>query len=69
MKATKRTVPETAAYFRCLASQFEDMAHRAYDQEKERRYYAKAEAYEVAAFELEHNTEWCSESAVFCQRL
>ena len=46
-----RTVEETIEYFRMLSHAFAVEAHRENDDYKR----GKAEAYKIAAFELEHN--------------
>lgn len=46
-----RTVEETIEYFRMLSHEFAAAAQRENDDYKR----GKAEAYEIAAFELEHN--------------
>lgn len=51
MERTYRTVQETIKYFKQLAWDFETMAHRNDDPIAR----AKAEVYELAAFEIEHN--------------
>lgn len=54
---SKRTVAETIAYFRELEHRLEVQAHRSADLDEKMRLRAKADAYHVAAFELERNTE------------
>lgn len=54
---SKRTVEETIKYFEQLSYGFEVQAHRTEDKLKKAGYAAKAEAYELAAFELERNME------------
>ena len=51
----KRTVTETAKLFRIYADDYFKKAHRATATADQAAFYAKAEAYENAAFELEHN--------------
>lgn len=47
----KRTIKETIDYLRMLSNEFAAAAARENDEFKR----GKAEAYELAAFELEHN--------------
>lgn len=54
----KRTVQETINYFRMLAAEFSKNAAREEDKIKAAAYDAKADAYEIAAFELVHNMKW-----------
>ncbi len=51
MEKTKRTLEETIEYFKMLAHAFAVDAHRNNDLEAK----GKAEAYELAAFQLERN--------------
>lgn len=51
----KRTVTETAKLFRIYADDYFKKAHRATATADQAAFYAKAEAYENAAFELERN--------------
>lgn len=51
MKRTYRTKEETVAYFRQLSFKLEREAHRSGDLAAK----GKAEAYDLAAFEVEHN--------------
>ncbi len=51
MEHTYRTKAETIAYFRQLAYEYEKEAHR----NKDVVAHAKAEAYRIAAFEIERN--------------
>lgn len=51
MERTYRTKEETIKYFKQLAYEFAKEAHRNNDLVAK----GKAEAYELAAFELEHN--------------
>lgn len=51
MERTYRTKEETIAYFKQLSFEFEKQAHRNNDKIAQ----AKAEVYELAAFELAHN--------------
>ena len=53
MTRTYRTVEETINYFKWLSREFAAQAHRENDEVKR----GKAEAYEMAAFELEHNLD------------
>lgn len=52
-----RTKKETIELFKQYAFDFEVMAVRTDDEKKRIEWYAKSEAYEIAAFELEHNME------------
>ena len=52
---TKRTVKETIELFQLYADDYFKKAHRATATVDQATFYAKAEAYENAAFELEHN--------------
>lgn len=52
VERTYRTKAETVEYFKYLARSFEIEAHRDNDNPV---LYAKAEAYEIAAFEVERN--------------
>lgn len=52
---TKRTVKETVELFQVYADDYFKKAHRATATVDQAAFYAKAEAYENAAFELEHN--------------
>ena len=59
-----RTIPETIALFREYARSFENDAHLERLRGNWEEYAvarAKAEAYEIAAFELEHNADWKGE--------
>ena len=51
----KRTKQEQIEYFRFLAHGFEVDAHREKDEAKKNYFSGKAEAYKMAAFELERN--------------
>ena len=53
----KRTVEETIKYFELLASEYEKKAVREQEEMAKAKYAAKAEAYELAAFELQHNMQ------------
>lgn len=55
MERTKRTIQETIEYFKHLSYEYELKAHRGGAGSEYLQ--AKAEAYELAAFELEHNLE------------
>ena len=57
MKRTYRTKQETINYFKQLSYEFSKEAHREKDLTKKAELEGKAEAYELAAFELEHNME------------
>lgn len=57
-KIPKRTVQETIEYFEQLASEFEKKSHREQDELTKAQYAAKAEAYELAAFELKRNCDY-----------
>lgn len=57
MERTYRTKEETIKYFKHLAFEFSKQSHRAEDQMEKAMLKGKAEAYELAAFELEHNME------------
>lgn len=54
----KRTVMETIEYFELLASEFGKKASREQDGIAKTQHAAKAEAYELAAFELKHNMQF-----------
>ena len=54
----KRTVQETIEYFEQLASEFEKKFHCEQDELTKAQYAAKAEAYELAAFELKRNCDY-----------
>lgn len=51
----ERTKAETIAYFKEIAHRFEAAAHREENPAEKYRLYGKAEAYNMAAFKLEHN--------------
>ncbi len=53
----KRTVEETIKLFKQYAYDYSVQARRCEDNDKLKSefYYGKADAYEMAAFELEHN--------------
>lgn len=53
----KRTKTEMIELFKTYAFEFEKDAARTDSDEKRIRALAKAEAYELVAFELEHNME------------
>lgn len=53
----KRTVEETIEYFELLASEFGKKADREQDELAKAQHAAKSEAYELAAFELQHNMQ------------
>lgn len=53
----KRTKEETIELFKQYAYEFECDAARTDDEIKSAAYRAKAEAYEMAAFELERNMQ------------
>lgn len=53
MEKTYRTKQETIKYFKQLAFKYTVEAKRNNDEKA----WAKAEAYELSAFELEHNME------------
>lgn len=53
---SKRTFSETVEFFEMLAFRFETNAARTDDEHEAAKLRAKAEAYELAAFELTHNT-------------
>lgn len=52
------TNQETREYFEQLASEFEKKFHREQDELTKAQYAAKAEAYELAAFELKRNCDY-----------
>lgn len=52
---TKRSVKETVELFQLYANDYFKKAHRATATADQAAFYATAEAYENAAFELEHN--------------
>lgn len=54
MEKTKRTIQETINYFKQLAFEFEKEAHRNNDTIAK----GKAEAYTLAAFEIEKNMKY-----------
>lgn len=54
MKRTYRTKDETIRYFEILSNEYEKEAHRNGDNPV---LLAKAEAYEMAAYELKNNTK------------
>lgn len=54
---SKRTVEETIKYFELLASEYDKQAARKQDEIAKAQCIAKAEAYELAAFELKHNMQ------------
>ncbi len=59
-----RTIPETIELFKNYSVSFEYDAHRAWRDGNTEQYaadHAKAEAYRIAAFELEHNVDWKGE--------
>ena len=53
--ADKRTVEETVEYFELLASKYDKLAARMQGEMAKAQCIAKAEAYELAAFELKRN--------------
>lgn len=55
MERTYRTKEETIKYFKQISFECEREAHRSDDEKVKIRERARAEAYELAAFELEHN--------------
>lgn len=55
MERTYRTKEETIKYFKYLSFEFSKQSHRAEDSIEKAMLKGKAEAYELAAFELEHN--------------
>lgn len=55
MNTTRRTKKEMIKYFMELSSNFSTLAHREEDPIKSAIWKGKAEAYELAAFEIEHN--------------
>lgn len=55
MEHIKRTVQETIKYFRHLSHLYEVDAHRSDDPITKAQAKATAEAYELAAFEVERN--------------
>lgn len=57
MKRTYRTKQEIIDYFKLLSYEFAKEAHREKDLMKKAKLEGKAEAYELASFELEHNME------------
>lgn len=57
MERTYRTIQETIDYFKLLSYEFAKESHREKDLMKKVKLEGKAEAYELAAFELEHNME------------
>lgn len=52
---SKRTKQETIEYFKELSYEYEKMAAREFNDFDKIEYETKAEAYELAAFELERN--------------
>ena len=50
-----RTKAETIEYFKQLQYEWEKIAARTDDEEERTRATAKADAYYIAAFEIEHN--------------
>ncbi len=57
MKKSKRTKQETIELFRWYQFEYEKEARRTEDTEKRIFAMGKAQAYENAAFEIEHNME------------
>lgn len=55
MERTYRTKSETIEYFKMLSFEFSKQVHRESDVIEKARLNGKAEAYELAAFELENN--------------
>lgn len=55
MDKTYRTKNETIKYFMELSNKFSVLAHRESDPVKSAIWRGKSEAYELAAFEIEHN--------------
>lgn len=55
MERSYRTKKETIEYFKTLSYEFSKQAHREEDPTAKARLSGKAEAYELAAFELENN--------------
>lgn len=55
MNDNKRTVKETIELFKNYAYHFEMEAHRCSDKETAANWRGKAEAYKMAAFEIERN--------------
>ena len=55
MERPFRTKEETIKYFKQISWECEGIAHRCDDETVKIRESARAEAYELAAFELEHN--------------
>lgn len=55
MNDNKRTVKETIELFENYAYHFEGEAHRCNDKETAANWRGKAEAYRLAAFEIERN--------------
>ena len=59
-----RTIPETIELFKNYSFSFEADALRALRDGNTEQYaadHARAQAYEIAAFELEHNVDWKGE--------
>lgn len=57
MKHDKRTKQETIELFRRYQHEYEKQARRSKDKDISIASMSKAQAYEMAAFELEHNME------------
>ncbi len=57
MKHDKRTKQETIELFRRYQHEYETQARRSKDKDISIASMSKAQAYEMAAFELEHNME------------
>lgn len=57
MKRDKRTKQETIELFRRYQHEYEKQARRSKDKDISIASMSKAQAYEMAAFELEHNME------------
>ena len=55
--ADKKTKQEIIMYFKELAYEYEELAARELNDWDKVEFEAKAEAYELAAFEIEHNME------------
>lgn len=53
-----RSKAETIQYFGWLASEFDKRAARTDSRDEETACWAKADAYRLAAFEIEHNADW-----------
>lgn len=53
-----RSKAETIHYFEWLAWEFDKRAARTDSRDEEAACWAKAEAYRLAAFEIEHNADW-----------